>query len=131
MATLFSKIINGEIPCYKVAESDEFLAFFDINPNAVGHTLVIPKKEVNKIFDLDEPTFIGLMAFARKVAIALEKVVPCKRIGISVIGLEVPHAHIHLIPLQSMDNIDFKHKVSVTPEEFCDLAKSVSAAFKA
>ncbi len=131
MATLFSKIINGEIPCYKVAESDEFLAFFDINPNAIGHTLVIPKKEVNKIFDLDEPTFIGLMAFARKVALALEKVVPCKRIGISVIGLEVPHAHIHLIPLHAMDNIDFKHKISVTPEEFSNLAKSVSAAFKA
>lgn len=131
MATLFSKIINGEIPCYKVAENDEFLAFFDINPNAIGHTLVIPKKEVNKLFELDEPTYLALMAFARKVAIALEKVVPCERIGVSVIGLEVPHVHVHLIPLHTMNNIDFKHKVSLTPEEFSNLAKKVANVFKA
>ena len=99
MATLFTKIINGEIPCYKVAEDDHFLAFLDINPNVKGHTLCIPKKEVNKLFDLDEDTYQNLMAFSRRVALALEKTVPCKRIGVSVIGLEVPHVHVHLIPL--------------------------------
>jgi len=129
MASIFTKIINGEIPCYKVAEDADFFAFFDINPNAKGHTLVVPKKEVNKIFDLDEETYLGLMRFARKVAKALEKVVPCERIGVSVIGLEVPHVHVHLIPLHSMKNIDFKHKESVTPEEFTNLANKVSEAF--
>jgi histidine triad (HIT) family protein len=131
MASLFTKIIKGEIPCYKVAENADFLAFFDINPNAKGHTLVIPKKEVNKLFELDEPTYLGLMAFARKVAIALEKVVACERIGVSVIGLEVPHVHVHLIPLHTLNDIDFKHKVCLTPEEFSDLAKKVSAVFEA
>jgi len=129
MVTIFTKIIKGEIPCYKVAESDNFLAFFDINPNSEGHTLVIPKKEENKLFDLDETTYLGLMAFARKVAKALEKVVPCERIGMSVIGLEVPHVHVHLIPLHSMKNIDFKYKVSMTSEAFTNLAKKVSDAF--
>ncbi len=130
MASIFSSIIKGEIPCYKVAESDDFLAFLDINPNSKGHTLVIPKKEVNKIFDLDEGTYVGLMKFSRKVAKALEKVVHCERIGVSVIGLEVPHVHVHLIPLHSMKNIDFKHKVSVTSEEFIDISQKISEAFK-
>ncbi|MCF6214225.1 MAG: HIT family protein [Flavobacteriaceae bacterium] len=129
MASIFTKIIKGEIPCYKVAESADFFAFLDINPNAKGHTLVVPKKEVNKIFDLEEAAYLGLMTFARKVAIALEKAVPCDRIGISVIGLEVPHVHVHLIPLHSMNDIDFKHKVSLTSEEFSTLANSISEAF--
>jgi len=129
MASIFTKIIKGEIPCYKVAESADFFAFLDINPNAKGHTLVVPKKEVNKLFDLEEATYTGLMKFARKVAIALEKAVPCDRIGVSVIGLEVPHVHVHLIPLHSMNDIDFKHKVSLTSEEFSTLANSISEAF--
>ena len=99
MATIFTKIINGKIPCYKVAETEDFLAFLDINPNSKGHTLCIPKKEVNKIFDLDEETYTQLMAFSRRVAIAIEKVITCERVGMSVIGLEVPHVHVHLIPL--------------------------------
>jgi len=130
MASIFTKIIKGEIPCYKVAESDDFFAFLDINPNAKGHTLVVPKKEVDKIFDLEEETYLGLMKFSRKVAKALEKVVPCERIGISVIGLEVPLVHVHLIPLHSMKNIDFKHKEKLTSEEFEALAVKISKAFK-
>ncbi len=126
MSSIFTKIITGEIPCYKVAEDDNYFAFLDINPNAKGHTLVIPKKEVNKVFDLDEDTYIGLMHFARKVAIALEKAVPCKRVGVSVIGLEVPHVHVHLIPLNSMKDIDFKHKVSLKPAEFEAIATAIA-----
>lgn len=131
MASIFTKIIKGEIPCYKVAESDDFFAFLDINPNAKGHVLVVPKKEVNKLFDLDETTYTGLMQFARKVAIALEKVVPCNRIGLSVIGLEVPHVHVHLIPLKSMKDIDFRNKVNLTSDEFSTLAEAISKAFEA
>ena len=127
MSSIFTKIINGEIPCYKIAENDDFFAFLDINPNAKGHTLVVPKKEVNKLFDLDAKTYTGLMAFARKIALALEKAVPCKRVGVSVIGLEVPHVHVHLIPLNSMSDIDFKHKVSLQKEEFETLATSIRA----
>ena len=130
MASIFTKIVNGEIPCYKVAETDEFLAFLDVNPNAKGHTLCIPKKEVNKVFDLDEETYIGLMRFSRQVAIALEKAVPCKRVGVSVIGLEVPHVHVHLIPLNSMDDARFINKVSLEKEEFETLAKAISANLK-
>jgi len=129
MATVFTKIINGEIPCYKVAENENFFAFLDINPNSKGHTLVVPKKEVNKLFDLDETTYLGLMKFVRKVAKSLEKVVPCERIGVSVIGLEVPHVHVHLIPLHSMKDIDFKHKESMTPEAFSSLAKKIFKVF--
>ena len=125
MSSIFTKIINGQIPSYKIAENDDFFAFLDINPNAKGHTLVIPKKEVNKLFDLDEETYTGLMVFARKVAIALEKAVPCKRVGVSVIGLEVPHVHVHLIPLNAMGDIDFKHKVSLQKEEFERLATAI------
>ena len=128
MASIFTKIINGEIPCYKVAENDDFFAFLDINPNAKGHTLVVPKKEVNRLFDLDKVTYTKLMEFSRKIAIALEKVVPCDRIGMSVIGLEVPHVHVHLIPLNAMEDIQFKKKVSLEPKEFLEIAKSISEA---
>lgn len=127
MASIFTKIVNGEIPCYKIAETSDFLAFLDVNPNAKGHTLCIPKKEVDKIFDLDEDTFNGLMSFSRQVALGLEKAVPCNRIGLSVIGLEVPHAHVHLIPLNSMEDARFIQKVKMTPEEFQELAKSISS----
>ena len=125
MASIFTKIVNGEISCYKVAETDDFLAFLDVNPNAKGHTLCIPKQEVDQIFDLDEATYNGLMTFSRQVAIALEKAVPCKRIGVSVIGLEVPHAHVHLIPLQTMDDARFIQKVSMNAEEFQALAGAI------
>jgi len=127
MATLFTKIISGEIPSYKVAETEDFFAFLDINPNSKGHTLCIPKKEVNKIFDLDEDTYTGLMQFSRKVAIALEKAVPCERIGMSVIGLEVPHAHVHLIPLHTMEDARFIHKQKLEPEEFEALSKKIAS----
>ncbi len=125
--SIFTKIIAGEIPCYKVAETDEFLAFLDINPNAKGHTLCIPKTEVDKIFDLDESTFNRLMSFSRKVAIAIEKTIDCKRVGISVIGLEVPHAHVHLIPLNSMDDAQFISKVKLSAQEFETTAKAIQS----
>jgi histidine triad (HIT) family protein len=118
MATVFSKIINGEIPSYKIAEDDNFLAFLDVNPNAIGHTLCVPKQEINKIFDLDNELYLGLMRFSKKIAIALEKAVPCKRIGMVVIGLEVPHAHVHLIPIHEMDEMRFQNKVKLTEQEF-------------
>ena len=127
MATIFTKIISGEIPSYKVAETEDFFAFLDINPNSKGHTLCIPKKEVNKIFDLDEATYMALMQFSRKVAIALEKAVPCERIGMSVIGLEVPHAHVHLIPLHTMEDARFTNKQKLNPEEFEALAKNIAS----
>ena len=122
MSTIFSKIVSGEIPCYKIAETEQFLAFLDVNPNAKGHTLCIPKEEVNKIFDLEENHYLGLMQFSRTIAKALEKTVACKRIGMAVVGLEVPHAHVHLIPLQDMDDMRFQRKVSLTKEEFEELA---------
>ena len=125
MSTIFTKIINGEIPSYKVAEDDHFLAFLDVNPNAKGHTLCIPKKEVNKLFDMDDAAYLGLMQFSKKVAVALEKTIPCKRIGMAVIGLEVPHAHVHLIPLNEMDEMRFQNKVKLTHEAFEALAKSI------
>jgi len=128
MATIFTKIINGEIPCYKVAETEDFLAFLDINPNAKGHTLCIPKREVDKIFDLEEDTYSKLMQFSRKVAIAMEKVIPCKRVGVSVIGLEVPHVHVHLIPLNSMEDARFLNKVNLTKEEFEAAAEAINRA---
>lgn len=127
MSSIFTKIINGEIPSYKVAEDENYLAFLDVNPNAKGHTLCIPKFEVNKLFDMDEAHYLGLMHFSRKVAIALEKAVPCKRVGLAVIGLEVPHAHVHLIPLNEMGEMTFKHKVSLTQEEFEALAKKINS----
>lgn len=124
--SIFTKIIKGEIPSYKVAENEKFYAFLDINPNAKGHTLVVPKKEVNKLFDLDEDTYNELMSFSRKIAIAIEKVIPCNRIGMSVIGLEVPHVHVHLIPLQAMEDIQFIKKVKLQPKEFEFIAKAIS-----
>jgi histidine triad (HIT) family protein len=127
MPSIFTKIINGEIPCYKIAEDNNFFAFLDINPNAKGHTLCVPKKEIDKLFDLDDATYIGLMQFSKKIAAALKKTVPCDRIGMTVIGLEVPHAHVHLIPLNEMREMTFKHKVSLTKEEFETLAKEIQA----
>ncbi|WP_299522038.1 HIT family protein [uncultured Lutibacter sp.] len=124
--SIFTKIISGEIPSYKVAENEKFYAFLDINPNAKGHTLVVPKEEVNKLFDLDEELYNELMSFSRKIAIAIEKAVPCKRIGLSVIGLEVPHVHVHLIPLQAMEDIQFIKKVTLQPEEFEAIAKAIA-----
>lgn len=126
MATIFTKIINGEIPAYKVAEDNNYLAFLDVNPNAKGHTLCIPKREVNKIFEMDEEEYLGLMKFSRKVAIALEKTVPCKRVGVAVVGLEVPHVHVHLIPLNEMDEMRFVNKVKLEKEEFEALAEAIN-----
>ncbi|MFD0963695.1 HIT family protein [Pseudofulvibacter geojedonensis] len=129
MSTIFTKIINGEIPCYKVAENDKFLAFLDINPNAKGHTLCIPKKETNKIFDLEEDEYTELMQFSRKVALAMRKVINCQRIGMTVIGLEVPHVHVHLIPLTTMEDARFINKQQLTPEDFEAVAKQINEAF--
>lgn len=126
MSTIFTKIIKGEIPSYKVAENDFFYAFLDINPNAKGHTLVVPKKEVDKIFDLDEESYTSLMQYARKIAIAIGKTVPCKRVGLTVIGLEVPHVHVHLIPLKEMKDATFSSKIKLSHEEFVELAKEIS-----
>ncbi len=127
MSSIFTKIVKGEIPCYKIAEDENFLAFLDVNPNAKGHTLCIPKQEINKIFDIEDDLYIGLMQFSKKIAIALEKTIPCKRIGMAVIGLEVPHAHVHLIPLNEMDEMRFQNKVSLSKEEFEDLVKAIQA----
>ena len=127
MSSLFSKIVTGQIPCYKVAETNDFLAFLDINPNAKGHTLCIPKKEIDELFELDNNTYNGLMKFSREVAIALKKTIPCKRIGMSVIGLEVPHVHIHLIPINSMEDMQFIKKLDKqTPSEFREVAEAIS-----
>jgi len=125
MATIFTKIITGEIPCYKVHENEHFIAFLDINPNARGHTLCVPKKETNKLFDLNDSEYTALINFSKQVALALRKAVPCLRIGMSVIGLEVPHVHVHLIPLHSMENATFQHKVSLKPQEFEALASQI------
>jgi histidine triad (HIT) family protein len=127
MSSIFTKIVNGEIPCYKIAEDENYLAFLDVNPNATGHTLCIPKQEINKIFDMEEDLYLGLMKFSRKVAKALEKTVECKRIGVAVVGLEVPHVHVHLIPLHDMDDMRFQRKVSLTKEEFEELTKAIQS----
>lgn len=127
MSSIFTKIVQGEIPCYKIAEDDKFLAFLDVNPNAKGHTLCIPKQEINKIFDIEDELYLGLMQFSKKIAVALEKAIPCKRVGMAVIGLEVPHAHVHLIPLNEMDEMRFQNKVSLTKEEFEAIVKAVQA----
>ena len=118
MSSIFSKIIAGKIPSYKIYEDDKHYAFLDINPNAVGHTLCVPKKDADKIFDLSQKDYNDLMEFSRKVALAIKKSIPCKRVGMSVIGLEVPHVHIHLIPLESMEEATFQKKVKMTPETF-------------
>ena len=127
MATIFSHIIAGEIPCYKVAEDDRFFAFLDINPVAKGHTLIVPKIEEDYLFDLDDVTLQAYILFAKKVAKAIEKAVPCKRVGVAVIGLDVPHAHIHLVPLNSEADINFaKEKLKLAPEEMKSIAYNIS-----
>jgi len=126
MSSIFTKIINGEIPSFKVAENSDFYAFLDINPNAKGHTLVVPKKEVNRLFDLDEETYAGLMSFSRKIAKSMRKVIECDRIGMTIIGLEVPHVHVHLIPLNKMEDIQFTKKVALKKEEFETIAKAIA-----
>ena len=125
MASIFTKIINGEIPCYKVAEDEHFIAFLDINPNAKGHTLCVPKQEINKIFEMEESHYLELMKLSHKVAQALERTVPCKRIGMAVVGLEVPHVHVHLIPINAMQDMTFQHKVSMESSEFEALAEAI------
>lgn len=125
MASIFTKIINGEIPAYKITEDENYLAFLDVNPNAKGHTLCVPKKEIDKIFDMEEEHYLGLMQFSRKVSKALQKAVPCKRVGMAVIGLEVPHAHVHLIPLNEMDEMRFQNKVKLTKEDFEKLVEDI------
>ena len=127
MSSIFTKIVNGEIPCYKIAEDANFLAFLDVNPNAKGHTLCIPKQEIDQLFEIDEELYLGLMQFSKKIATALQKTVPCKRIGMAAIGLEVPHAHIHLIPLNEMDEMRFQNKVTMSKDEFEDLAKEIQS----
>ena len=130
MAGIFSKIVAGEIPCYKIAESELFLAFLDINPLVEGHTLVIPKIEVDYLFDIEDEMYLGLMAFAKRVAAAVKAVVPCKRVGVAVIGLEVPHAHIHLVPLTVMNDINFsKEKLNPSNQQLTLMAAKISLAF--
>lgn len=128
MASIFTRIINGEIPCYKIAENENYFAFLDINPLAKGHTLIVPKKEVDYIFDLDDATLAGMMVFAKKVAGAIRQAIPCKRVGVAVLGLEVPHAHIHLVPINGGFDIEFsKPKLKLTPEEFKAIAEKITA----
>jgi len=130
MATIFSKIVQGEIPSYKVAESDKYYAFLDINPLVEGHVLVIPKEETDYLFDLSDDDLGGIMAFAKKVAKAIQKAIPCKRVGVAVIGFDVPHAHIHLVPMQSMRDIDFtRPKLKLSKEEFQSIADSILLGF--
>ncbi|MCI7430606.1 MAG: HIT family protein [Paludibacteraceae bacterium] len=128
MATLFTRIINGEIPCYKVAEDDRYFAFLDINPLAKGHTLVVPKVEDDYIFNLDDETYAGLMLFAKKVAQAQQLAIPCKRIGVAVLGMEVPHVHVHLVPMQSEGDMNFaKQKLQLSPAEMAETAAAIAA----
>ena len=129
MSTIFSKIINEEIPCYKVAENDEFLAFLDIRPNTIGHTLCIPKVEVDDILDLEEDRYKNLMLFSRKVAMSIKNVIQCKKVAISVIGLEVPHFHVHLIPINEMKDANFSEKVNISKSDFIKVAKLISNSF--
>jgi histidine triad (HIT) family protein len=127
MATIFTRIIKGEIPCYKIAEDDNYFAFLDINPLMAGHTLVVPKKETDYLFDLDDDLLSGLILFSKKVAEAIKIAIPCNRIGVAVLGLEVPHAHIHLVPMDTMDDVNFKNpKLKLSPEEFKDIAAKIS-----
>jgi len=130
MASIFSKIVNGEIPCYKVAEDENYLAFLDIFPLAIGHVLVIPKVEVDYLFDLNDQKYTGLMLFAKRVALALKKTIPCKKVGVVVLGLEVPHAHIHLVPLNNESDINFsKPKLKLSAEEFNETATKIAGNF--
>ena len=128
MATIFTKIINGEIPCYKIAEDENYFAFLDINPLKAGHTLVVPKNETDYIYDLDDDLLTGLFLFSKKIAIAIKSAIPCNRIGVAVLGLEVPHAHIHLVPMDTMEDVNFKNpKLKFTVEEFQDIAARISS----
>ena len=127
MASIFTKIISGEISSFKIYEDDKYLAFLDINPNAIGHTLCIPKTEVDEIFDLDDETLSGLIIFSKKVACAIKKAVVCKRVGVGVIGLEVPHVHVHLIPINKMDDMSFDSKVKLTENEFIEIMKKIKS----
>ena len=130
MATIFSRIIQGEIPCYKIAENDRFFAFLDINPLSKGHTLVVPKHETDYIFNIDDEELGQMMVFVKKVAQAIEKAIPCKRIAVAVIGLEVPHAHIHLVPIITEGDLDFKKEhLKLTPEEFLEVQKRITEQF--
>jgi histidine triad (HIT) family protein len=131
MASIFTRIVNGEIPSYKVAESENFYAFLDISPLAQGHTLVIPKKETDYIFDIEDQEYKELFLFAKRVAAAIKKAIPCKRVGVAVLGMEVPHAHIHLVPMQSEGDMDFrKEKLSLTPDTFKEIAEKISSSFE-
>jgi histidine triad (HIT) family protein len=128
MATIFTKIIRGEIPCYKIAEDDNYFAFLDINPLKAGHTLVVPKQETDYIFDLEDDKLAGMIVFSKKVAVAIRAAIPCNRIGVAVLGLEVPHAHIHLVPMDSMEDVNFRNpKLKFSPEEFKEIAAKISS----
>ncbi len=128
MATIFTKIIKGEIPCYKIAEDDNYFAFLDINPLRAGHTLIVPKQETDYIFDLDDKYLSGMIIFSKKIAAAIKDVFPCNRIGVAILGLEVPHAHIHLVPMDNMEDINFKNpKLKFSPEEFKEIAARISS----
>ena len=130
MATIFSRIIQGEIPCYKIAENDKFFAFLDINPLSAGHTLVVPKKEIDYLFNIEDEELGQMMVFAKKVAAAIEKAIPCKRIAVAVIGLEVPHAHIHLVPISREGDLDFKKEhIQLTPEQFVEIRDRITSQF--
>lgn len=129
MATLFTKIIQGEIPCHKIAEDENFFAFLDIRPVNPGHTLVVPKKELDYIFDHEDNLLAGILPFAKKIAVAIKKVVPCKRIGIMVAGLEVPHTHVHLVPINAVSELNFSRAEETDPEELAELAKEISTVF--
>lgn len=130
MATIFTKIIKGEIPCYKIAEDENYFAFLDINPVQKGHTLVVPKIEDDYIFNLDDQTIAGLMVFAKRVAKAIEKAVPCNRISVAVVGMEVPHTHVHLIPISKESDLNFANKKQLAPEEMGKIAKAIRANFQ-
>jgi histidine triad (HIT) family protein len=128
MATIFTKIIRGEIPCYKIAENDNYFAFLDINPLRAGHTLVVPKRETDYIFDLEDVYLSGMIVFSKKIAVAIKSAIPCNRIGVAILGLEVPHAHIHLVPMDTMEDINFRNpKLKFTTEEFKEIAAKISS----
>ena len=130
MATIFTRIIKGEIPCYKIAEDGSYFAFLDINPLKAGHTLVVPKKETDYLFDLEDDQLAGLILFSKKIAEAIKTAIPCNRIGVAVLGLEVPHAHIHLVPMNSMDDVNFKNpKLKFSTEEFTEIAEKIRSNF--
>jgi histidine triad (HIT) family protein len=131
LASIFSKIIRGEIPCYKIAENEEFFAFLDISPLAKGHVLIVPKREVDKYFDLNSDEIYGINLFAKGIALAIENAIPCKRVGVAIVGLEVPHAHIHLIPLNSVEDINFeRQKLKLSQEEFEEIAEAIRKQLK-